>query len=143
MKPLIAALLLLACGPRRIAAFEPEGGCGDGIWLEDSGRDCGCIRTQVRLARERTGLSGLEDVKIYVSAKSYHIEHGANTAGATWDADEFVTERYLRSSTHEFFHIYELRTGVSQYVTAEHTGWEARGWMHLSELGWNQTEICR
>ena len=24
MKPLIAALLLLACGPRRIAAFEPE-----------------------------------------------------------------------------------------------------------------------
>lgn len=142
--PVLALLLLSACSP---PPFTPAATCeaeGFGaILLEDPTQDCACVVRKLRAAAQLLEAEGVADpgqdwtpVAWWIRSHDESWERNGRWLLGLYHPigdgrGDVEVERLQRSTAHEMMHHLDLQRGASEWETARHEGWEARGWTAL------------
>ncbi len=134
--------MLTACAPKLFDAKQTCTTSGvANIYLEDQ-RDCGCIASQVTLARELLASQGLlpaqldfaSGVTVWIRASEQQLE--GQVWGRYWPDWEYIEDsRQNLSLLHELLHHWAekwLRIPYDQDVV--HTDWDVMGYYAASDL---------
>lgn len=146
--PLLIALC--ACGG---APFEQRTTCRPpqlaGVYAEDQ-RSCGCLEDIVEHAvtgLEDAGVTGdFTQIGVYVHAEAGSIlgvgERDRVGVYHPGDPPSIELDRTMSALAEELLHHVDLAEGANPWASAEHRGWEERGWTQLADTLANRAPKC-